>query len=96
MTPRGPTTATFTAGANPGSLIALITSLQSGETITGVTPHEGRLAIAGSGTQLVVGLSASSAGSIAAVLASSAGHTLNMTITVAPVGICPNSDDQSR
>ncbi|MBD9390110.1 hypothetical protein IB237_23195 [Agrobacterium sp. AGB01] len=82
VTPLGPATATFTAGANSGSLIALITGLQAGETITGVTPNDGRLAIAGGGTQLVVGLSASSAGSIAAVLTSSTGRTLNMSIAV--------------
>jgi hypothetical protein len=82
VTPLGPTNAIFTAGANSGSLIALITGLQDGETITGVMPNDGRLAIAGSGTQLVVGLSASSAGNIAAVLTSSTGRTLNMAITV--------------
>lgn len=82
VTPLGPTAASFSAGSVSGTLIALITGLQDGETITGVTPNDGRLAIAGSGTQLVVGLSASSAGSIAAVLTSSAGRTLNIAITV--------------
>ncbi|MCM2455287.1 LamG domain-containing protein [Rhizobium sp. CG4] len=93
VTPLGPTTATFTAGTAPGSLIALITGLQDGETVTGVTPNDGRLTIAGSGTQLVTGLSASSAGNIAAVLTSSMGRTLNMAITVEPAAtVIPTND----
>jgi hypothetical protein len=82
VTPLGPTSASYTAGAAPGSIIASITGLQAGESISSVTPNDGRLALAAGGTQLVVGLSASSAGSINAVLTSSTGRTLNMALTV--------------
>ncbi|WP_156466878.1 hypothetical protein [Rhizobium sp. Leaf384] len=89
VTPLGPTTASFTAGASAGTLIAAITGLSAGETVTAVTPNDGRLAIAGGGTQLVTGLSASSAGSIAATLTTSAGRTLSVAITVNAAGASP-------
>jgi hypothetical protein len=82
VTPLGPTTASFAAGAPAGMLIAAITGLEDGETITSVAPSDSRLAIAAGGTQLVVGLYAAKAGNISAVLTSSAGRTLNMAITV--------------
>ncbi len=91
----GPTTASFSTSAAPGTVISTVTGLAAGETVTGVTPNDGRLAIA-SGNQLVVGLSASSAGTINAVLTTSAGRTLNMAVTVnaavtvQPVGISFN------
>jgi hypothetical protein len=80
----GPTTASFAEGAASGTLVATFTGLDAGagESVTSLSPNDGRLAVAGSGSTLVVGLSAASAGSIALTLTTSAGRTLSMTVTV--------------
>jgi hypothetical protein len=59
--------AAFTAGAAAGTVIGTITGKTAGSTIT-VTPNDGRLAVSSDGTQLLVGLSASTAGTITATL----------------------------
>lgn len=59
--------ATFTAGAAAGTVIGNIVGTTAGSTIT-VTPNDGRLAVSADGSQLLVGLTASGAGSIAATL----------------------------
>ncbi len=81
----GPTTASIAEGAAAGTLVATFTGLDAGasEVVTSLSPNDGRLAIAGSGSTLVVGLSAASAGSIGVTLTTSAGRTLAMTVTVA-------------
>lgn len=77
-----PTTAAFETSASSGSVIATVTGLDAGanEVIASVTPNDGRLAF--NDTQVLKGLSASSAGVINAVITTSAGRTLNMAITV--------------
>jgi hypothetical protein len=88
----GPASASIAVGAPAGTPVATITGLDAGagETVVAVSPDDGRLAIAGSGTQIVVGLSAPSAGTIAATLTTSAGRTLALTVAVGsslrPVG----------
>lgn len=77
----GPTTAAFTAGATSGTLIAAITGLASGETIETVAPNDGRLALDGTRRNLIVGLTAATAGAIAATLTTSVGRTLTMSLT---------------
>lgn len=59
--------AAFTAGAAAGTVIGTISGKTAGSTIT-VTPNDGRLAVSSDGTQLLVGVSASSAGTINATL----------------------------
>ena len=86
QTPLGPTSASIGSNAGPGTLIAAITGLAAGETIDTVTPNDGRLALDSTRRNLVVGLSALSAGAIAATLTSSTGRTLAMAINVAPTG----------
>lgn len=80
----GPTAASFTAGTAAGTLIAAITGLDVGanETIESITPNDGRLALDVTRRNVIVGLSAASAGAIAATLTTSAGRTLLMSITV--------------
>lgn len=85
----GPTTASFTAGAASGTLIAAITGLASGETIASVLPDDGRLALDGTRRSLLVGLTAASAGTIAAFLTTSTGRTLAMSIAVSAGGGLP-------
>lgn len=77
-----PTTATFDVSSPAGTVIATVTGFDVGasETIASITPNDGRLAIAGN--QIVVGLSASTAGTINAVVTTTAGRTLGMAITV--------------
>lgn len=84
-----PTTATFDASMSPGTVIATVTGFDVGanEVIVSVTPNDGRLAF--NDTQVLTGLSASSAGVINAVIATSAGRTLNMAITVTEPAVSP-------
>ncbi|TDW20411.1 hypothetical protein EV128_12541 [Rhizobium azibense] len=85
-----PSVAEFTVGAAPGTLIAAITGFDIGanEAIASVVPNDGRLAIA-SNNQLVVGLSAASAGSINATITTTAGRTLSINVTVKPLVLDP-------
>lgn len=85
----GPLTASFTAGAQSGTLIAAITGLATGETIATIAPNDGRLALDGTRRNLLVGLSAATAGTIAATLTTSVGRTLAMTVVVADAGAIP-------
>lgn len=86
----GPTSASFTVGAASGSPVAAITGLSAGETATSISPNDGRLAIA-SGGNLVVGLTASSAGTTSYTITTSAGRTISIAVsavaTVAPIAI---------
>ncbi|RIY00232.1 hypothetical protein D3218_13180 [Aureimonas flava] len=78
----GPLTASFTAGAPAGTLVAAITGLAQNETITSITPNDGRLALDGTRRNLLVGLSASAAGTIAATLTTSLGRAFAINLTV--------------
>jgi hypothetical protein len=80
--PLGPTTATISSSATPGTLIAAITGLATGEEISTVVPNDGRLALDGTRRNLLVGLSAIAAGTIAATLTTSAGRTLAMDVVI--------------
>lgn len=80
----GPTAASFTAGAAAGSLIAAITGLSAGETVTGVAPDDGRVAIQ-NGNRLVVGGTASPAGTVSYTLTTSAGRTLTLAATASAI-----------
>lgn len=82
QTPLGPLVASVASNAIAGTVIASITGLAAGETIASVSPNDGRLALDTSRRNLILGLSAISAGTIAATLTSTAGRTLAMTITV--------------
>ncbi len=61
------TGSTFAEGDAPGTVIGTISGRTAGSTLS-ITPNDGRLALSSDGTQLLVGLSASSAGSIAVTL----------------------------
>lgn len=76
--------ATFVEGAVAGTAIGTFAGfdLGAGETMVSITPADGRLALASAGAALVVGLSASSAGTIAATFTTSAGRALSRDITV--------------
>lgn len=78
----GPTTATYDVADVTGKVIATITGLDAGasETVSSISPNDGRLSL--SGNQILKGGSVSSAGNIAAVVTTSAGRTLNISITV--------------
>lgn len=78
----GPLTASFAAGATAGTLIAAVTGLTQDETIASIAPNDGRLALDGTRRNLLVGLSASAAGTIAATLTTSMGRVLALTLTV--------------
>lgn len=80
----GPTTASFTVGAASGSLIATITGLSLGEAVSSVSPNDGRVAIS-SGSALVIGLTASAAGTISYTLTTSTGRTLTIAVTASAV-----------
>ncbi|PDT05691.1 hypothetical protein CO666_03550 [Rhizobium chutanense] len=87
----GPTTANFQTTNAAGTVIATVTGLDAGanETIVGITPNDGRLAIA-SGNQVVKGLSASTAGTINATVTTSTGRTLGITVTIVEGGSLRN------
>ncbi|MBB3937725.1 polysaccharide deacetylase family protein [Aureimonas phyllosphaerae] len=78
----GPLTASLTAGATSGTLVAAIIGLGSGETIASGMPNDGRLALDVTRRNLLVGASAVAAGTFAATLTTSAGRTLGMRPTV--------------
>lgn len=85
----GPVIASFTSGAAPGSLIAAIVGLASGETIASVAPNDGRIGI--SGSSLVVGSAIAMDGVIAATVTTSTGRVLVIIVTVlAPPNAIPN------
>jgi hypothetical protein len=94
-----PSTASFTVDSAPGTPIVTITGLDIGanEQVVSVSPNDGRLAVAG-GNQIVVGLSASSAGTINASVTTSAGRTLSLTLTakLAPTYVALWANGQSN
>ncbi len=74
----------FTAGSAAGTLVANIGGVPAGVTPT-ITPNDGRLAVAGdqtNGWKVVVGLSASTAGTIALSVAAAGATGASATVTV--------------
>ena len=74
----------FNAGASAGTLIGNIGNVPSGSTPT-FAPGDGRVAIAGNeatGWKLVVGLTASSAGTISGTISAAGANPLSVSITV--------------
>jgi hypothetical protein len=84
LTPIGPSYAFVTAGAAPGTLIASIMGLSSGENIALVTPNDGRFALDSSRRNLIVGMSAITAGTVVATLTTSTNRVLALTINAQP------------
>ena len=80
----GPTTAAFATSSTAGTTITTVTGLATGETITAISPNDGRLAIA-SGRNIVVGLTASSAGTTSYTLTTSTGRSFAMAVTASAV-----------
>lgn len=76
----GPSTASFVIGA-AGTTFASITGLMAEETIASITPNDNRIVINGAGTGLVVGLTASVAGTINYSLVTSAERSLAIAVT---------------
>lgn len=80
----------FALGAAAGTVIGNITGKAAGSTLS-VSPNDGRLAFSSDGSQLLVGLTASSAGTTSyTVTETLGGDTHNTTISVV-VGAAPNS-----
>jgi hypothetical protein len=77
----GPNVTAFTAGATSGALIAAITGLTGDELLSSIAPNDGRVALSMDRRSLIVGLSASAAGTISYTLATSAGRTLKIDVT---------------
>ncbi|GJE75876.1 hypothetical protein [Methylorubrum suomiense] len=80
--PLGPASASFVAGQPAGSLIAPVSGLSSGETVSSISPSNGQVAIS-LGSALVVGLTASSTGVVNYTITTSAGRTLTIALTAA-------------
>lgn len=80
-TAMGPATGTFTVATSAGSQILTFTGLGSGETATAITPNDGHVAIAGSGTTLAVGLTSSSIGTISYTVTTSLGRTFTIAVS---------------
>lgn len=80
---------TFAANAAAGTLVANIGNVPTGVTPT-LTPNDGRLVIAGnasSGWTVVVGLTASTAGTIALSIAATGATSASVTVTVTAAGL---------
>lgn len=82
----GPATSSFTASDTPGTVISAPTGLLNGEKIVSISPNDGRMVPAKDGSSVVVGLSASSAGTINASFTTNYGRSLAQTVTVYPGG----------
>jgi len=81
----------FTAGSAAGTLVANIGGVPAGVTPT-ITPNDGRLVVAGdqtNGWKVVVGLSASAAGTIALAVAAAGATGASATVTVTASGVLP-------
>lgn len=87
------TNATFIAGATTGT-VAVLSAVPAGATRT-LLPNDGRLALNSAGTAIVVGLSASAAGTINATVKDSKSGSadsppLNVPVTVTAAAVTPN------
>jgi hypothetical protein len=77
---------TFTAATAPGTTVANIGNVPAGATPT-ISPNDGRLAVAGNetdGWHVVVGLSASSAGTITLTVSAAGANPATANLAVAP------------
>ncbi|WP_062236362.1 hypothetical protein [Aureimonas sp. N4] len=79
----GPASASFAANSTAGLPISAIDGLNTGETIATIAPNDGRLTLDASRRTLLVGLTASAVGTIAARLTTTSGRKLSMSIAVA-------------
>jgi len=84
VAPIAPVTASFPAGATPGTLVANLTNIPTGVTPR-FSPADGRVVVAGSeatGWKLVVGLTNSSVGAIAGVVSALGANNAPIAIQV--------------
>lgn len=86
---------TFKVTDDFGAAIGNFTGLDAGETVTAISPSDGKVAVNAAGTALVVGLVASSAGSTSYTFTTSASRTLTKTLTVSEETIPFLHDDNT-
>jgi hypothetical protein len=89
----GPTTTSFAVGAAAGTIIAPVTGLSNSEVVTFIAPNDGRIAVDAGGTNLIVGLTVSSAGTTNYTYTTSAGRS--QTVAVSAISYALLNEDGS-
>ena len=86
----GPTTAAYTTTDKPGTMVASLTGLQSGEKAASLAPADGKVILNAAGTAAIVGIANQSAGSTNLTVTTSTGRTLTTATTASdPANAAP-------